>query len=317
MAAVSNFSLPSLANAAGSRVDSAAKHNLACKVDSELIRLWVSQDTRHNTDVEMDQRKFEFAMQKDELVMNVTSRMFADSVLKHHVAAYPAVTTTLANIPQEIRVYLCALYASEVPMMFQVLKEKIKENLQQAMNLYALEIWRNMPDFRAQGYALGTAYANALSGDTVGTVMIGGIFTAVNGAFPMSSGQLVQWYFDFEECFFHADSTGKTIAGARKDYDDASLITLRDAVLNGNVSTNTSLPKHPAKSAIEKQRNDYTDRMFGMENNRKRGNVFRIKAYIEADFIPHYGDRSRIFAKCITGGRPHDRVDIMLMTQSM
>jgi len=29
-----------------------------------------------------------------------------------------------------------------------------------------------------------------------------------------------------------------------------------------------------------------------------------------------YGDKSRVFAKCISGGRPFDVVDIMLMTQS-
>ena len=31
----------------------------------------------------------------------------------------------------------------------------------------------------------------------------------------------------------------------------------------------------------------------------------------------HYGDKIRIFAKCITGARKHEMVDIMLMTQSL
>ncbi len=30
----------------------------------------------------------------------------------------------------------------------------------------------------------------------------------------------------------------------------------------------------------------------------------------------HYGDKIRVFAKCISGGRAFDQVDIMLMTQS-
>jgi hypothetical protein len=33
-------------------------------------------------------------------------------------------------------------------------------------------------------------------------------------------------------------------------------------------------------------------------------------------YFDHYGDKSRVFAKCISGGRPFDMVDIMLMTQS-
>lgn len=31
----------------------------------------------------------------------------------------------------------------------------------------------------------------------------------------------------------------------------------------------------------------------------------------------HYGDKIRVFAKCVSGGRPFDAVDIMLMTQSL
>ena len=50
--------------------------------------------------------------------------------------------------------------------------------------------------------------------------------------------------------------------------------------------------------------------------------VVRIKSYRmsrSSDGVPlhdHYGDKSRVFAKCISGGRPFDAVDIMLMTQS-
>ena len=29
-----------------------------------------------------------------------------------------------------------------------------------------------------------------------------------------------------------------------------------------------------------------------------------------------FGDKIRIFAKCVSGGRPYDQVDIMMMTQS-
>ena len=48
--------------------------------------------------------------------------------------------------------------------------------------------------------------------------------------------------------------------------------------------------------------------------------VVRIKSYCMHKegfvYFDHYGDKSRVFAKCISGGRPFDMVDIMLMTQS-
>ena len=54
--------------------------------------------------------------------------------------------------------------------------------------------------------------------------------------------------------------------------------------------------------------------------------MIRIKPYypvIREDTVDsvilhqdHYGDKIRVFAKCISGGRPYDAVDIMIMTQS-
>ena len=52
--------------------------------------------------------------------------------------------------------------------------------------------------------------------------------------------------------------------------------------------------------------------------------IFRIKSYrnaIKMDedtpfHYPHFGDKSRVFAKCIVGGRAGDLVDLMICTQS-
>jgi hypothetical protein len=47
-------------------------------------------------------------------------------------------------------------------------------------------------------------------------------------------------------------------------------------------------------------------------------NYARPKPYVlSVDGAEHYGDKIRIFAKCIAGGAPHHKVDIMLMTQSL
>ena len=50
----------------------------------------------------------------------------------------------------------------------------------------------------------------------------------------------------------------------------------------------------------------------------RKGKVAFPKPYmLTAHGRDHYGDKIRIFAKCITGARKHEMVDIMLMTQSL
>ena len=54
------------------------------------------------------------------------------------------------------------------------------------------------------------------------------------------------------------------------------------------------------------------------------GSIFRIKSYHPVGvkvsqkriLTTHYGDKIRVFAKCIIGGRGGDMVDIMIIIQS-
>jgi hypothetical protein len=92
---------------------------------------------------------------------------------------------------------------------------------------------------------------------------------------------------------------------------------------------------HEEKPTAEKdlRRKQYNDqRLFGTGSSigstsgqKIPDSMVRIKSYrmfklSEGDnyfVLDHFGDKSRIFAKCISGGRPYDAVDIMLMTQSL
>jgi hypothetical protein len=140
----------------------------------------------------------------------------------------------------------------------------------------------NLPFFRAQGYALGRAEANMRSGDTVFSVLIGGQMTVQNGDFPMRPGQMVQWYFDFERDNFHADGRRDT-----------------------GVANKKKMPNEPQSKRAR------------LETNAQSTCVALPKPYVlNADGTDHYGDKIRIFAKCICGGPPSHKVDIMLMTQS-
>ena len=90
-------------------------------------------------------------------------------------------------------------------------------------------------------------------------------------------------------------------------------------------------------SGLKKRKKTYQDeRLFGLGSGfggnavgqKNADTIVRVKSYkmqqIKVDLdagdmdlcIDHYGDKKRIFAKCISGGRPYDHVDIMIMTQS-
>jgi len=188
------------------------------------------------------------------------------------------------------------------------------------------EVWnpiltqiKTLPDFRCQGIALGQAWASYLSGDTVASVLVGGMVTVQNGHFTMHTGDLVQWYFDFE----------------------------KDEFVSKNKDNGARLSEPPAAAqALANRRHGYMDeRLYGSAPTLNKGSgykksesVVRIKSYrmhtvkhtqvrldagggpvdsIEHFVQDHYGDKMRVFAKCISGGRPFDAVDIMLMTQSL
>ena len=83
-------------------------------------------------------------------------------------------------------------------------------------------------------------------------------------------------------------------------------------------------------NTLKRTRNQafHDDRMFGMEKfseKHKSASVFRIKPYRLACvgsgeqkmYHDHYGDKIRVFAKCIGGGKPYEMIDVMLMTQSL
>jgi hypothetical protein len=94
----------------------------------------------------------------------------------------------------------------------QMVSERLKRRRDGV--LMHIEDWEQeqideLPQFYFQGIALGIAYAHPDSGDTVGTVMIGGLRTVLNGHFTANTGQLMQWYFECEaQCY---DANGERI----------------------------------------------------------------------------------------------------------
>jgi hypothetical protein len=184
----------SLGSATGSRVDSAAKHTMACKIDTKFFRSALGQGGEFADNI-LHQNKMKYAMQKDEIVMNTTKKFLTVSGAQ----AYPLVATTLGDYADGLMPsFLTWLYSSQnvddfikrsqktcterdgfidgIPNVSEVQKSIFKTRL-----LF-------LPEFRCQGVALGQAFASHISGDTVATVLVGGMVSVMNGHFEMFAG---------------------------------------------------------------------------------------------------------------------------------
>lgn len=163
-----------------------------------------------------------------------TQGWFPDSTIPNK--AYPSVITTYANMCQAAQYWLMRLYNNSKNMrdvriyINDPLKHRGEPNSYNSKGLgvsvmgdgvSTYDLLRHeqqqidsMPQFYFQGVSLGLAYAHPDSGDTVGTVMYGGLRTVMNGPCRANTGQPVMWIFEFECSLF--DSDGKRIYANRE-----------------------------------------------------------------------------------------------------
>ncbi len=193
--------MPGLGSATGTRVDSAAKHIMACKVDTRLLACWLA-DPEADAVTALHSDKMKWCMHKDEIVLN-TSKNNLDIAIK----AYPMVITTVGDMKDRVQTFLASLYAKRSASDFHTLHElktlasptvleqdalKTAAGYDMTAGLAAgspnfpptPDEWNaikkqitSLPDFRCQGIALGQAWASYLSGDTVASVLVGGMVT--------------------------------------------------------------------------------------------------------------------------------------------
>ena len=274
----------SLGSVTHTRVDSAAKHIRQCKINERLMLNLngVTHDVMHRN-------KNKHATMKDDLVLNVNESL---GPINTATEAYPSVMSNFSGLHDDIQELIKAWYRHNTPLDFHGFKSQIVEKPEDTLKTIIQEMKKRAPDetatkqckmlpfFRAQGYALGRAEGCQRTGDTVFSVLIGGQMTVNNGHFPMRPGQMVHWYFDFEADGFEAD-------GSRSNDK-----------------------KSHSRGALGKRAHE--------ETNAESTCVAYPKPYVlNRDGADHYGDKIRIFAKCIMGGPAFQKVDIMLMTQSL
>ena len=348
-----DLNLASLGTATGTTVDSPAKHIMACKMDTNYLITLLKFAATQNTDALtlLHDNKMRWCMHKHELALFTGKKLCPGSTFtSSNPKAYPLVITTVGDMHQYTKYFLANLYNQPTPYDFYHLCGVISNHVNQGpwqnreasypvvfgnaeisqmfrdklnapatkdeMNLVIRQI-ESTPDFRCQGVALGQAWASHISGDTVASVMVGGVHTVQNGAFPMQTGDLVQWYFDFEEPMFEAKAT--QFQGERKN------------------DPNFNEGPH-IEGRMGRKRQYMDEKTFGVgkgygqqfQQIKDTKGVVRLKSYkyrpttyqinrrlVRVSCNESFGDRIRIFAKCISGGRPYDQVDIMMMTQSL
>ena len=192
--------------------------------------------------------------------------------------AYPSVMSNFTSMHADVQKEIMEWYSKKTPVEFFEFYHGIYEKKHSEMHPIPANQLKTLPFFRAQGYALGRAEAHMRSGDTVFSVMIGGQMTVTNGHFPMRPGQMVQWYFDFEKDKFDKEGRRNNHTHTLKRADKRALDEINAE------STCRALPK---------------------------------PFVLGTDGSENYGDKIRIFAKCICGGPAFQKVDIMMMTQSL
>lgn len=277
----------SLAQRTGTRIDSAARHIIACRVDEDYFL------ENRETIEKLTKQEYIYAMQKDEIVLNC-------SVRTNHVTrkvAYPYVITTLGqNITDQQKRRLVDYYHN---FSFQTIVDEVPYPFPR--------------ELRFQGISVGTGHPTKLKGDTFASAMVGGMVTILNGHFPSFTGDLVQWYFDFEEVMFghegyriqdqahlEPNSVQRTQRMQRR-----RLLDLPDVV-----------KKREAELETVARRNMYAT--YKAHNGGKT-NVFfpkslmPIKNIQTGEILEHAkGDTERVFGKVINGGGPWEWIDIMV-----
>lgn len=317
---------PSLASATSTRVDSACKHHQQCRVSTDHMIYYLKDRDAE----ELKRNKYRYCVHKDELVIGVGRAWDSTTVRRVTNAAYPRVVSNLGmiceldgQIPMKMIKHLYH-YARNVKErnhiieffrgdkhvksdisteMFKAIPEK-REGEGHIMGTN--DCLNYMYDFYTVGYAQTLGWAHPDTGDTMTTVMIGGMRTVMNGDFEVFSGDVLQWYWCFErDCF---DKNGK-----RLEYKDdwrGEVPPLQDPAL-----TPAQQWKLQGKGQLRK---DFNDRQYGQVP--KAGIppkvVACIKPYVTDEDNPRIYDWHRVFAVAVSSARPHEMVDIKISRQS-
>lgn len=334
---------PSLASATNTRVDSSKLH-FQCRVSTDDMLSF----TEILNDVDdLKRHKYRYCIHKDEIVLCVGRPWDATLTRKRMNQAYPRVISNLgamdhnssrgklfhkviafmnhfARTVQEKNAIVEALKHARIQIDFMYRSFPTGVEVQYPGNAFFSQeeqesiktsVLPYMHDFVPMGYAATLGWAHPDTGDTMVTAMIGGIRTVMNGDFEVFTGDLIQWYWDFELQCFKPD-------GRRKEYINFWRNTVVGGVWScepGNASPFFDIAQDVESSfslaPTSEKRKNYHEKVFGQKPRNPKV-VPRIKPFMRDDQNPRMYDHIRVFAVAVTSARPHEMVDIKIARQS-
>lgn len=336
---MSFINTPSLASASSTRVDSACKHIQQCRVSYDHMLDFVGSAS------ELERNKMQYCVHKDELAVGVSRPWVKSTVRKLPTSAYPRIVSTLGNIASggnrdyewcmKMMKYLYH-FTTSLEMKADIINHFNPANPtntlpvtagvqpyfqdEQGNNVDLRPYMHKMYDFYPVGFANTLGYAHPSSGDTMSSVMIGGLRTVMNGDFEVFAGDLIQWYWTFEADCFHADGKRKRIVTPGN-----LLVTNGDPAIDYGAAPPPAAPVPggvPNPDPRVRHRRIHNDFQYGISPDsyspaNKAKNVARIKPYMPDDAQPRLYDWVRVFAIAISSARPNEMVDIKISKQSL
>ena len=332
---------PSLAQGTNTRVDSACKHIQQCRISTDDMMRYVSEDSE-----ELQRNKYRYCVHKDEVVVGIGRPWDARASVKRVAnSAYPRVISNLGTLGdrEDTRVAVNMIrfmnhYARtirEKARIIQFFREDVYRPavLSDGQALPGKEAFPNrggrigttrflsiMYDFFTVGYANTLGFAHPNTGDTMTSVLIGGLRTVQNGDFEIFAGDVVQFYWTFERDDFEQD-------GRRKPYlpiwDGDTPCNIDPSVVEnapqGTGKRNAAgQPIDPTWSTPKdaQVRQAYYDLSYGQRVDRVKF-VAKIKPYFPDDENPRLMDWYRVFGVAIASARPNEMCDIKICRQSL
>ena len=307
---------------------------------------------------ELQQNKMRYCMHKDDLVIGLGRPMYGASINNTRKKAYPSVIVTLANMEKEALKWIAFnnFYVSDYMMSAQLKKKFIKaacgglngrtnvvvdDDLQAAINIFSSDPTKqkrlqsqidNLLQFYFVGVSLGLAYAHPHSGDTVASVMIGGLRTVLNGHFQVHTNDLLMFYWDCELDLFDENGGRKDRRILSMDNDPTQpsfeklAMWMTDDTLAKSIVPSNTMNKNTKERQAYYARQQGTYPANGPHGPMKgKINVAYIKPYITSSYPDpvtggpqHFPmDRCRVFGKAISNAQPFEPVDIMLSRQAI
>jgi hypothetical protein len=325
-------SRPSLASSTSSRIETAAKHMQQCRISYSHMYNFLNGD-----DELLRKRKDLFCLHKDEVAVGV-----GDALLKNSPSfsrsAYPLVVSTPSRQLNDLTFKCYNFYNAHALNEYvgrlcllaieKVLARKEASGATDMLDEVA-HTRKSFVDMRAVGVATTQGFAHHNSGDTMSTVMIMGLHTIMNGAYPMETGDHVMWYWDFESPVLDMRTGQRTWDYAYYMKGNSTLVCARDKF---NIYSDAKRivafleEKFWHVADGDKYVLDRTAQTLPMAEKRRRFHdreqvmgdklIARVKPYVY-DKAGTYPDCRRVFGVALSSARPYEMVDIRISRQSL